>query len=157
MLPFYFPDGKPSPRRFGQLINVLGALTFISLLLTTLATPPTESGPVSAYIPALATLSPIYFRVLGFSLTIIMLFLIPSLVLRYRRAVRRERMQMKWLGLFSLLFLIMGTTLASAGMFDNGPNSHTPVGTFAIGAFSLYLALFIPLGVANAIFRHRLY
>src|SRR5579859_4634446 len=157
MLPFYFPDGRPSPRRLGWLIDILGALTFISLLMTILTIAPTSNNPNATFIPALAPLAPVVARVLGFALTIIMLLLVPSLVIRYRRGDQRERLQMKWLAVFSLLFLFFGTILAGTGMFDNGPSSHGPLGALILGAFSLYLALFIPLGVANAIFRHRLY
>jgi serine phosphatase RsbU (regulator of sigma subunit)/anti-sigma regulatory factor (Ser/Thr protein kinase) len=166
LLPFYFPDGKPSPRRLGWLIHLLAAICYSSLLLTSLtALPPpntvsqsvSTAVPNALFVPALVPLGPLLSRILGISLTSIMVLLLPSLVIRYRRAGQRERLQMKWLALFSILFLILGTTLASAGMLDSDPNSHGQFGAIILSVFYLYLALFIPLGVANAIFRHRLY
>ncbi|MHB8749908.1 MAG: PP2C family protein-serine/threonine phosphatase, partial [Aggregatilineales bacterium] len=158
LLPLYFPDGRPFPRRVGWLVDLLAAACFVSLALTNLTTPPVPTSiPSALFIPALLPIAPIVSKVLGLSLTSIILLFIPSLVLRYRRAGQRERLQMKWLAGFSILFVIAGSILTSLGLFDENPYQHGPLGAIVLGAFSLYLALFIPLAVANAIFRYRLY
>jgi len=157
LLPFYFPDGQPSPRRLGWLIDLLAGLSFVSLALMILATPASSGSPATILIPPLVPLAPLFSRLIGLSLTGVMLLLLPSLVVRYRGASQRERLQMKWLTGFSLLFLVLGTLMAAAGLFDNSNNPYGTLGEIIMAAFYLYLSLFIPLAVANAIFRHRLY
>jgi hypothetical protein len=91
LLPFYFPDGKPSPRRLGGLINILGALCYSGLFLTILTTPPGQnvngsvvppSGPNVFYTPVLLPFAPIILPVPGFSLTGISILILPSLIIR---------------------------------------------------------------------------
>ncbi len=160
LLPIYFPDGRPSPHRLGWLIDLFAVSAFVSLALFNLSTPWVAPAGVHIssplFIPALAPFASIIYRMTGVSVAVLTLLLIPSLILRYRGADRRERSQMKWLMWFTFMFFIAGSTLAATGLFGD-PYRYGNIGALLLGAFYVYFAVFIPLGLANAILRHRLY
>ena len=153
----YFPDGQlPSPRWrwVARLSGVtIAVLTFVVALGTD------DNGKYQNIPDFLVPLRPVA-SALG---AIIVLFPVcllaslASLIVRYRRASFEEREKLKWIayafavviGVYLLTFLLSITT-------DwNGPRTPPLLG--ALQTFSLMLFGLIPVSVAFAVLRYRLY
>jgi len=144
-----FPDGRPlSPRwRLPLLLTLVWPVTFVAVtafgpLTTTfgkdIPNPNGLGGPVGELLLGLrAALGP--WALLG------ALTAIGSVLLRFRRSTGRERAQLKWFA-YAVVVALIPFTLTSALL-------PSDVSSLVNG---LLLTL-LPLSVAMAIFRHRLY
>jgi hypothetical protein len=156
LTPLYFPTGRPpTPRwRWVGRLAVLMWIVFMALLAFGEEIGPSTTGgwtmanPVG-FIPQAFFDGPYLFAVWGAGLAAITLGSVASLFVRYRRAGTDERQQIKWL-LFAGAFLAVFYTLALVL-----PETARATGWWDL-VFVLAL-LCIPIAVAIAIFRYRLW
>lgn len=153
LLPLWFPEGRPPTPRWrwvtgatvlGLVLAAVGQATRPDAMLVDLPNPLGQPLPavVSQIISAVGT---------GI-LLIALLGGIGALVVRFRRSRSRERQQVKWLltaiGFAALVFAL----LAPVAVFVDTPAASDAA---LIGITAGMLA--IPIGVAIAILRYRLY
>ncbi len=153
LLPLWFPDGRPPTQRWrwvtgaamlGILLAIAGQATRPDAMLVDLPNPLGRTLPTA--------MSEALFAVGTGALLIALLGGIGALVVRFRRSRGHERQQIKWLlsavGFAALVFAI----LAPAALFVDTPAASDAALTgIVVGMFA------IPIGVAVAILRHRLY
>jgi hypothetical protein len=152
VLPVVFPTGRPLTTRWrGVLWLAAGAFVLTSASTALTPGPITEAfvefsnpigiedGPIQRVLRSSAP--PVLFLSIAAA--------VASLIVRFRRARGVERQQMKWL--VYALFVLAMTFGASATLFLGGQPS-------ALAEIAAALAvLLIPLAVAIAILRYRLY
>lgn len=157
LLPLLFPDGRvPSPRwRWLQWFLICaGALGFVfGVFKPELCTYDPTTGLPAACVPnpiGIAGL-PSTESLFGLLLPAVVLSL-SALVVRFRRAVGVEHLQLKWLT-FS-----MGAVLAEffAGLLIVEVLGVDGIQTVALYLFGVF-ALMVPMSIAVAILRYRLY
>jgi hypothetical protein len=155
LIPLHFPTGRPPSRRWNWINWLAIALALVFMLLAAFLT---RIGPA---INAEWTLpNPIGFipdDVASPTLTVWFLGLammaiasVISLIIRYRRAQEIERQQIKWLLYVTVLFAI---TYSVTGMNSDSPSPLIR----ALNFLSVPLLLAIPVAIAIAILRYRLY
>lgn len=153
LLPLWFPEGRPPTPRWrwvtgatvlGVVLAAVGQATRPDAMLVDLP------NPLGQPLPAVVsqTISAVGTGVLLISL----LGGIGALVVRFRRSRSRERQQVKWLlaavGFAALVFVV----LAPVAVFVDTPAaSDAALAGITVGMFA------IPIGVAVAILRYRLY
>jgi hypothetical protein len=154
-----FPTGRPvSPRWRWHTWTVVGmGLSFFVLVALTRELGPIEA-PVSGerwtvtnpigVIPDSALYST-GFRVLwSTGLVVITLGAIAAMVVRFRRAARGERQQLKWL-LYAVA--VFGGTYTAAAIAEGWPQASW------LGLLFSVSVLFVPVSVTIAILRHRVF
>ena len=149
-LPLRLPDGKlPSPRWrwFSRITLVLIALAVVGI-----ATTPGRVESVDG------TANPLGSHLLGLLSGAILLVIasfvggLAALVVRYRRASARDRVQLRWIALGGAAFLaVYIVTLPNAG-----GNGHAAL-SITITAVSQMAFAALPISIGYAILRHRLY
>jgi hypothetical protein len=100
LLPLFFPDGRPQPRRLAGLIRMLAALMVALQVIGLLLSPDQRSGgrvdlANALYVPALGWLQPVAGGLFATAFATLLLLIVPSLVVRYRSSDMRSRQQMK--------------------------------------------------------------
>jgi hypothetical protein len=162
LLPQFFPDGRPRPRRLASLIRGLSALLVAGQPIGLLFYPDQSSGGRAdlangLYVPALGGLQPIVAGLFGLLLGATLLLIVPSLVARYRSSDAHTRQQMKWLAwLFGLLLLII-PVVHQFGLLSNTPVKLNPPLQLADNLLGIVIVVGPSLVVGQAILRHRLY
>jgi hypothetical protein len=154
LIPLYFPDGKLPIPRWGwvfRLAVVLGLFLAVTSLFTK------DIGPIEGswtlpnpigFIPE-AFYGSVFLLLWGIGLLAVVAGSVASLVFRYRRAQQTERDQIKWLLYAGLLFFAgYGVTYFMAETTsDEGWSGPVFIATLML----------IPIAIAIAILRHRLY
>jgi hypothetical protein len=156
LIPLYFPTGQqPSPRwRWVGRLAVLMWIVFALLVafgeeigpLTTAGW--TMANPMG-FIPQKFFDGPLFWPVWGTGLVALTLGSVASLFVRYRRAGSDERQQIKWLlfvGVVFAVFYILSVFL---------PDPARGTGWWSLLFFLAILC--IPIAIAIAIFRYRLW
>jgi hypothetical protein len=157
-LPLLFPDGRlPSPRWRPAFSIGLG-LVALAALGTLFGVPSGEwgddgridnplalGGPVGDGFEAATALG-------GPAFAIAVLAALGSVVVRFRRARGVERQQLKWF-VFTIALLLCG--LAAAAISE--ATGWEPLGNVGWTVFLCSLMFGMPLAIAFAILRHRLY
>ena len=147
-----FPDGRPLTPRWRAVLQLsVAASAYVALAPALgpgrLGSYPTVENPAALPAPLGDLLvDPTWaVAILGlFSLSL------ASIVLRFRRSRGIERQQLKWLALAGAVAIV---ALAAALWVESAPSPWpTIVGAVAFAAFAL-----MPVAVAVAIFRYRLY
>jgi hypothetical protein len=147
-----FPDGRPlSPRWRRVLWLSLAFGTYVTLA------PALDTGHLGSY-PTVANPAAVPRAVgrlivdLTWGVSILMLFApsLVSIVLRFRRSRGVERQQLKWL-------VFVGGVVIVAFLVSFVLESVLPVGARVAGGVGLVALALIPVAVAVAILRYRLY
>jgi MFS family permease len=155
LTPLYFPTGQPPTPRW-RWIGRLAVLMWIAFMILWALAP--EIGPPNAdwtmanpvgFIPQEFLDGSLVWAVWGTGLVAIALGSVASLFVRYRRAATDERQQIKWL-LFAGAFLAVFYTLSVSL-----PDAVRSTGWWDL--LFLLAILCIPIAVAVAIFRYRLW
>jgi hypothetical protein len=159
LIPFFFPDGRIFPNRWSVVIKVLATILIISACVYTLTTPDFNSSamPNLWYIPGISALFPLINIVEAASLLILAIFIVPSLIMRFRAGNLTIRRQMTWLGWVFSIVVVALLILAPTGILGSPVSNLSTVERLLATGFTFfsYLAPFIAVG--NAILRHRLY
>ncbi len=150
-LPLYYPTGTLPSRRW-RIVSVTGVLGLLSIVLAVGGQPLLEAIGRSITNPTVVVKArAIAGSVLGFvALALPLAFLgsLASMAVRYRRAGRTERQQMKW------LYYAVGTALISVVVGIWIPNAAAK----GVSDFFYILFLFtVPMAIGIAILRYRLY
>ncbi len=162
-LPLFFPDGQPSPPRFGNWMRLLSIFYTIMVLGSAVSNPTVELVRLQEQARQVANpiliagLSPLkdWFGVLSFlGFVTFLIVIVPSIALRYRASDYSVRQQIKWLlwaygliiGGFVVYFIFMP-------LLNPSPDFSRAV-QFVLGVFWQLAPLLV---VGNAILRHRLY
>jgi hypothetical protein len=150
-LPLRLPDGRlPSPRWrwFSRLSIGLIAVSLVGMAVQPgrVEDVPNTANPLGS--DALEPLGAVFFLV-------ILCFVgsLVALVLRYRRAGARDRVQLRWIAFGGAVFL--GTylvTLPLASALGDETTAGTVVTNIAQAAFAA-----LPIAIGYAVLRHRLY
>jgi len=155
-----FPDGRlPSPgwRPWAWLCALAMILSFIAILIQPGSF--TDSGYPDVRNPlGMEGLRPF----IGFALLVIPLIPIcivgcaVGLIRRFRRSRGQERQQMKWLaaaaGVVAVVYLVM-MMLSLPGLVGREPPPWVDI----LGSIGVFAFVLLPLAIAVAIFRYRLY
>ncbi len=165
LLPLFFPDGQPSPRRFGNWVRLLAVTYPLAILLSIMGLPTVNLirfqqqvgqavNPI--FVPGLLPLRG-FFDMLSFVCWVTsMILIVPSIVLRYRASAYIVRQQIKWLlwvyGLIISLLVILLIAQAQPGV-----DPQSSISLAMNFAFEVFYELAPLLVVGNAILRHRLY
>jgi hypothetical protein len=150
LVPLLFPDGRFMSRRWALVAALLLASAGATLLGSLIRPGPIEGMPGFENplgIPALAGLAQALIEAGGLGALVCIPAGIVAAVMRYRRGTRLARTQLKWFG--SVLVLAFSMFLLAALL-------PQPYGQAAWIVASLSLGL-IPVAIANAILRYRLY
>jgi hypothetical protein len=155
LIPLHFPTGRPPSRRWNWVNWLAIGLGLFFMLLTAFLTP---IGPLDnkewmlpnpiGFIPD-DVANPVT-TVLFLGLATMAIASVISLIVRYRRAQEIERHQIKWLLYVTALFAV---TYSVTGM--NSDSSSPLIRTVNVLGTPLLLA--IPIAIAIAILRYRLY
>jgi hypothetical protein len=161
LLPVLFPDGRLLSRRW-QAVLWLGGVAFL-LSVTAVAFRPgrLDVEPVRiqnplAFPESLASSLDTMETVGGVMLIVAALLTTASLVIRFRRAGRAERQQVKWFAVAGLVTL-GGLTLAGMNEFVLPRSWGMTVGSVGWATFLVGALVGIPVATAVAILRYRLY
>ena len=155
-----FPDGRvPSPR--WRVVGWLSAAVIVIVTLSEAFRPGPLANAASVENPyGIAVAEHMPFRLSGgmnVLLALCFLAAAASVVLRFRRARGRQRLQMKWFAYAgTLLALLLGLAIAGevvAGLLDAG----RPLGLRLIEDAVSAAALGLPLAIGIAVLRHDLY
>ena len=146
-LPLLFPTGRPLSPRWGHLARALAVVSVVMLVSAALAPGPLENY-TAVDTPVAATgakvISNVSFGLLGLGA----LASVASLALRFRRSRGVERQQTKWVWAAGAVLVV---SFVLSGLLQG------PLGEDAAGLI-LYLGLLgMPVAVAVAILRYRLY
>jgi hypothetical protein len=152
VLPVVFPTGRPLTKRWRSVLWLAVAAFVVTAASTALAPGPASELTPEFSNPVVVADSPVR-QLLGAAAPAALFAAIAaavgSLIVRFRRARGVERQQMKWL--VYALFVVAAAFGASATLFLVGRPS-------ALAEIAMGLAvLLVPLAVAIAILRYRLY
>lgn len=163
LLPLFFPDGQPQPPRLAGLIRVASAILLVIGPVGVFFYSDQNSGgradlANALFVPALGGFAPVIQLLWGLVFIPTVVFILPSLIIRYRSSDARTRQQMKWLtwsfGMLLLVILPVGVPL---GLFSNVPVELSPLLESVEGVVGAAVTVFPSLAVGHAILRHRLY
>ena len=155
-----FPTGRPLSRRWGWLVWVGVVLLLFSLLLATFVTPMQPAGGGSAdwsypdpigLIQYSEVSEGAVFSFFAALMPVWVVLCLAALVVRYRRAGRVERQQIKWLLVATAVFAAAYIPVFLVTDFDFGPN------TAFWGYLWMVAMLLIPVAIGIAILRYRLF
>jgi signal transduction histidine kinase len=158
LLPMYFPDGKPLSRRWQLVVRgvtVTSGVVLVGFILSPASV--TTSGPASQFgnpvgIDAVGRLAPAIHALYVAALLVGAGCGVITLVLRYRRGRPDERHQIKWFaGAFALFAMLIATYGAASGLLALNSPDWVIASILSLGLVA------IPLSVAIAILRYRLY
>jgi hypothetical protein len=157
-LPMLFPTGRlPSPRWRPVLWTGTGLLV-LGALSTALGTRRLDFGEHGGLVSPLAvpgTAGAVLRVVSGIAevgFFLIVLCALASVVVRLRRASAVERQQLKWM---ALAFVVLLSGLVAAAVGESV--GWEPIGNVGWSVFLLGLFLGLPVAIAMAILRYRLY
>jgi two-component system NarL family sensor kinase len=139
-----FPDGRPASPRWRWVVWAAGAEGLLFVASSADPSPLTISGRMLhpyLSIPHYATFAPLW-AVGNIGWAVILVAVITSLVIRYRRGGDTERRQLLWLLLVGLAVLAYGGVLW--GILGTGP------------ILGLFVIALIPVAVTVAVLRYRL-
>jgi len=163
LLPLFFPDGQPQPRRLAGLIRVVSAILVISGPVGVFFYPDQNSGgradlANALYVPALGRFEPVVQMLWGLIFFPTLVLILPSLIIRYRSSDARTRQQMKWLAWsFGMLLVVILPVGIPLGLFSNVPVELSLPLEVVEGIVGVGVTVFPSLAVGHAILRHRLY
>ena len=147
-LPLRFPTGRlPSPRWRWFAWVTLADLVVTALFLGT-ASPYVDDHHVTrnpVFLPVIHALTPLFPVVLA-ALAACFLVSVASLLVRYRGAPERERAQLRWM-MWAVALAVLGLVLGAV----------LPNGLAWIQSWVLLLYALVPIAVAIAVLRYRLY
>jgi hypothetical protein len=154
LIPLFFPTGQPPSPRW-RWVGWLAVLMWIAFMVA--AAFSEEVGPINAdwtMVNPVGFLSKgfldgPFFVVWGMGLAAVVLGSVASLFVRYRRAGSGERQQIKWL-------LFAGAFLAVVYTAELPPKDTTQV-SMLVGLLLPLSILGVPIAIAIAIFRYRLW
>ena len=150
-IPLIFPDGRLLSPRWRWIV-VLGISALVALAIAQIfgtgPIGPTESVPNPFAIPALEPLTAFLEGYASWSSIIGFVGAMLSVVVRYRRGNEIERHQLKW------LIAVSGVAAVALPLANVLPQSFYADFFFLIGLLAL---LALPLAIAVAILRYRLY
>jgi hypothetical protein len=158
LLPLLFPDGRPPSRRWRPVLWAGVALVALAVLGTTFGREGTEWGEGGTLRNPLAIAGPLgdaleaAVGVSGPLFGLVVLVALASVVVRFRRARGAERQQLKWFG-YAIGLLLTG--LAAAAIAE--ATGWEPLGNVGWTVFLASLIFAMPLSIAVAILRYRLY
>jgi hypothetical protein len=148
LISLLFPDGRlPSPRWRPVARLIMGAWCF-TITLNALA--PSHDNPLGLQAlqqPALKLLT----TVVATAAVVGLVVMVAAPFVRFRRAGYQQRQQLKWVAFIALLSML--SVFAGIGLSRLLPAAGILVGGIGL----LGIALGIPVAVAVAILRHRLY
>jgi hypothetical protein len=155
LIPLHFPTGRPPSRRWNWVNWLAVGLALFFMLLAAFLTRigPAVNGewtlpnPIG-FIPDDVASPTLTVWFLG--LATMALASVISLIVRYRRAQEIERQQIKWLLYVTALFAV---TYSMTGMNSDSPSPLIRI----LNVLSVPLLLAIPIAIAIAILRYRLY
>jgi len=154
LLPLLFPDGRLPSRRWRPALWTGLALVALSVLGAMFGSlgdsewvdnPLAVGGPVGDALQLVASLA-------GPAFGVIVLIALASVVARFRRARGVERQQLKWFG-YAIGLLLSG--LAAAAISEG--TGWEPLGNVGWTVFIASLIFAMPLAIAFAVLRYRLY
>jgi hypothetical protein len=158
LLPLLFPDGRLPSRRWRLVVWAGAAMVALSTLSDAfgaarldwggsagLHNPLAIGGPVGEALDAAGAVG-------GPGFAIVVLLALASVVARFRRARGVERQQLKWFG-YAIGLLLTG--LAAAAISE--AIGWEPLGNVGWTIFLTSLIFAMPLAIAVAVLRYRLY
>jgi hypothetical protein len=158
LLPLLFPDGGLPSRRWRPVLWAGVAMVVLSVFGTMFGTPRLDSGSGDGFHNPLAIGGPAG-EVLdaatalgGPVFGVVVLLALASVIVRFRRARGVERQQLKWF-LYAIGLLLTG--LAAAAISE--ATGWEPLGNVGWTVFLTSLIFAMPLSIAVAILRYRLY
>ena len=161
-VPLLFPDGRlPSPR-WRPLAWAGGALIVVAIVGTAFGSArfePNVGGPVDNPLAAPGALRDaleLAATIGGVAFAVAVLAALCAVVGRLRRARGVERQQVKWFA-SAMALMLTGLTAAGVSAAFGEPGALLYVGNVGWGMFLLGLLVALPLAIAVAILRYRLY
>ena len=154
-LPLLLPDGHPLSPRWRTFSRLSVGLVVVAGVATLLQPKTVDELPGVAN--PLGVEGGDAFGAVFFLVILSFFGAVASLVLRYRRARSHDRVQLRWIGLGGVAFLItfvLALILIAVTDSANDPNSLA--GLVAEPLFQLAFAA-LPMSIGIAILRHRLY
>jgi hypothetical protein len=162
LLLLYFPDGKPYFRRAGTwmgraLVLLFGATVLLHVLrsqelsysYSAVNTNNSISNPF--YVPGLDAFVPVGTAIITLFSSLYLLFIVASLIARYRAGGMRERHQLKWLLWGGLIWIVPTAVIPLL------PGLPPAVGS-ALGAYGIVGAIILPvLTIGPAILLNNLW
>jgi len=156
LIPLYFPTGRPPTPRWRWVSRLAVLMWIVFALLAAFAE---EIGPATTadwtmtnplgFVPQEFFNMSFFWVIWGIGLVALTLGSVASLFVRYRRAGADERQQIKWLlvaGVFFAVFYVLSVVL---------PDPARGTGWWSLLFFLAILC--IPIAIAIAIFRYRLW
>jgi hypothetical protein len=159
-LPLYFPDGRALPRRFEHPVRWLCIGLVLSVYFWGLSAPSIgqpSNLPNPLFIAALEGLYPLASTVEGVFLLTVFIFILPSLILRYRGSDQQVRQQLKWLSWAFFGILLSSIPIVITGISLRDPHTLNPLESLVLFLWSIFIMLAPFLAVSIAILRHNLY
>jgi hypothetical protein len=141
-----FPDGRPPSPRWGPAARLIVGSWCLSIIFNVLG--PSEEHPGGLLLPepALQLLT----NLVNIAAAIGLVVMMAAPFLRFRQASYQQRQQLKWVAYIALLSML--SAFAGIGL------SRVLPAAGVLGALGvLGIAIGIPVAVAVAILRHRLY
>ena len=168
LLPLYFPDGDTHPVRFRGALRVYSVITAILFALVTLFTETTEIqmgggefilGPNPLLVNAPPWIAQPVLLLQAFTWITTVLWIIPSIIIRYRASDTRARQQIKWFVWGFAIFIVIFIIAIATGT-ATGATQTSRFGIFGI-VYVVYAMFVFPaapfLLVGYAVLRHKLY
>ncbi|MBI1258373.1 MAG: hypothetical protein GC204_12955 [Chloroflexi bacterium] len=162
-LPLFFPDGQPSPQRYGKWVRLLSVYYTIMAIGMATSNPTVnltrlqqQMGQVAnpIFVPVLLPFKELFGFAGFFGFVMLLIVIVPSIALRYRASDFAVRQQIKWL-LWAYGLIIGGFVLIVIVLpLLNLPPDFTAAVNLVFGVFYQLAPLIV---VGNAILRHRLY
>ena len=164
-----FPTGRPMSPHWRRAIDLWAAAAIVGVIWSSFRPANVFGSPPSDLLPGINIANPIAVRgfdpvfdalataaaVAGFAAGILGVI---SLIIRFRRARAEERAQMKWLALVGVSAgaIVVVQLLSELLLGGDALGSHV-IGSILFGALASLLLLGIPVTVAIAVLKYRLY
>jgi hypothetical protein len=146
-VPLLFPAGRPASWRWRRFLYVALANVALFVVVTTFAAGPLEQYPVAENPFGVASFFADVRTVVFAAVIASALISIVSLFLRFRRAQGVEREQIKW------MWIAVAVLVAGFGVQSSLEDRHPSLA----GGIFIVAIMSIPVAVAVAILRYRLY
>ncbi len=147
-----FPTGFLRSRRWRPFVIGLVALSIAGVLARIVQTWDEEPIPNPLGVPGLASLADGIFAAVSLAFAAVLVIVVVSVIVRFRRAPFAERQQLRWLAVVAVLsaaLLVIAIAAGALGVDKIGD----PFGV----AFILCVVVGLPASAAIALLRHRLY